>query len=64
MLNNDSKYEKILRQNLSFSWPIPPSLLLDDSAGRIAKELWWTNREFSSVDIIPPWFSILISSAG
>jgi hypothetical protein len=21
----------------------PPDLLLDDSAGRIARELWWTN---------------------
>jgi hypothetical protein len=29
-------------------------LLLDDSAGRIAIELWWTNQEFSLVDIVPP----------
>jgi hypothetical protein len=34
-------------------------LLPDDSAGRIARELWWMNQEFSSVDIIPPWFSML-----
>jgi hypothetical protein len=34
-------------------------LLPDDSAGRIARELWWTIQEFFSVDIIPPWFSIL-----
>jgi hypothetical protein len=34
-------------------------LIADDSAGRIAKELWWTNEEFSSADIIPPWFSML-----
>jgi hypothetical protein len=31
-----------------------PCLLPDDSAGRDAEELWWTNQEFSSVDIIPP----------
>jgi hypothetical protein len=24
-------------------------------------ELWWTNQEFSPVDIIPPWFSIFIT---
>jgi hypothetical protein len=30
-------------------------LLPDDSAGRIYRELWWTNKEFSSVDITPPW---------
>jgi hypothetical protein len=28
--------------------------------GRIARGLWWTNQEFSSADIIPPWFSLLI----
>jgi hypothetical protein len=33
-------------------------LLLDDTAGRIAREFWWTNQEFSSVDIILPWFSM------
>jgi hypothetical protein len=36
-------------------------LLPDDSAGRIAKELWWIKQEFSHVNIIiPPWFSVLI----
>jgi hypothetical protein len=30
----------------------PPDLLLDDSAGTTAGELWWTKQEFSSVDII------------
>jgi len=30
------------------------------TAGRIARELWWTNQEFIYVDIIPPWFSMLI----
>jgi hypothetical protein len=34
--------------------------LLDDSAGRIARELWWTGQEFCPVDIIPPWFSMFI----
>jgi hypothetical protein len=32
-------------------------LLPDDSAGRIARELWWTSQEFSSAGIISPWFS-------
>jgi hypothetical protein len=26
----------------------------------IARELWWTNQKFSPVDIIPPWFFMLI----
>jgi hypothetical protein len=39
---------------------IPSNLLLDDSAGRIARELWWTNQEFSPVDKFIPWFSMLI----
>jgi hypothetical protein len=34
-------------------------LLPDDSAGRIDRELWWTNQELPFVDIIPPWFSML-----
>jgi hypothetical protein len=34
------------------------------TAGRIARELWWTNLEFSSVDIIPPWFSTVIYHLG
>jgi hypothetical protein len=48
------------RQNSSFPSPAPPDLLLDISADRIARKIWWTNREFHSVDIIPPWFSMLI----
>jgi hypothetical protein len=39
-------------------------LLPDDSADRNAKELWWMNQEFSSVDIIPAWFSMLIYHLG
>jgi hypothetical protein len=35
-------------------------LLPDDSAGRIARELWWTSQEFSSASIIISlWFSML-----
>jgi hypothetical protein len=37
-----------------------PLFLPDDSAGMIARELWWTNQEFSSVDIIPSWFLMLV----
>jgi hypothetical protein len=32
------------------------------TAGRITGELWWTNQEFYSVDIIPPWPSVLVIS--
>jgi len=40
-------------------------LLLDDSADRIARELYWTNQEFSSDDIIvSPWFSMLVCHLG
>jgi hypothetical protein len=30
------------------------------TAGRIARELWWTIQEFYLPDIIPPWLSMLI----
>jgi hypothetical protein len=57
--------EGILRgRNSSFSQPYPPALLLDDSSGRTAKALWWTNQELSSVDNTLPWFSILIFQLG
>jgi hypothetical protein len=39
---------------------LPP----DDSASRIARELWLTNQEFFSVDIIPQWFSMLMYHLG
>jgi hypothetical protein len=48
----------------NFHRDVPPDLLLDYSAGRIARELCWTNQEFSTVDIIPPWFSMLIYHVG
>jgi hypothetical protein len=28
------------------------------------KELWWMNQEFSPVDIIPPWFSMVVYHVG
>jgi hypothetical protein len=34
------------------------------TAGRVARDFWWTNQEFSSVDIIPSWFSMLIYHLG
>jgi hypothetical protein len=34
------------------------------AAGRIARELWLTNQEFSPVNIIPPWFSMFIYHLG
>jgi hypothetical protein len=40
----------------------PPDLLLDDSAGRIARQHSGGRiRNFPPVDIIPPWLSMLIS---
>jgi hypothetical protein len=34
------------------------------SAGRIARELWWTNQDISPANIIPPRFSMLIYHLG
>jgi hypothetical protein len=34
------------------------------AAGRIARENWWKNQEYSPVDIITPWFSMLIYHLG
>jgi hypothetical protein len=39
-------------------------LLSDDSAGRISRKSSSTSQDFSSVDIIPPWFSMLIYHLG
>jgi hypothetical protein len=39
-------------------------LLLDDSADRIYRALRWTKQEFTSVDIITPWLSMLIYHLG
>jgi hypothetical protein len=61
MLNFPSRY--FVMPNLSFPSPVSPALLLDHSDGSIYRELWWTNQGFP-VDIIPPWFSILIYHLG
>jgi hypothetical protein len=34
------------------------------TAGRIVRKIWWKNQQFFPVDIIPPWFSILIYTWG
>jgi hypothetical protein len=47
-LNYEKEY--FLRQNSSFSLPVHTALLLGDSAGGIARELWWTNQEFYPVN--------------
>jgi hypothetical protein len=47
----------------SFASPVPPACY-QMTTGRIARKLCWTNYEFSSVDIIPPWFSVLIYHLG
>jgi hypothetical protein len=39
-------------------------LLPEDSAIRIARELWWMNQVFYLVDIIPPWFAMLMYHLG
>jgi hypothetical protein len=35
-------------------------MLRDDATGRIVEELWWTNKQFSCIDIIPEGFPMLI----
>jgi hypothetical protein len=39
-------------------------LLVGDSAGRIARELLWTNQEFFLINIIPAWFSMFLYHLG
>jgi hypothetical protein len=34
------------------------------TAGSIARELWWTNKELFPVNIIAPWFYMLIHHLG
>jgi hypothetical protein len=66
MYKNNFEYEQIYFEDeihLSLR-QVPPDLLLDGSAGRIARELWCTNREYSPVDIIPPWFCMLMYHLG
>jgi hypothetical protein len=40
------------------------AFLLDNSVGRIFRELWWTNQEIFPADIITLWFSMLIYHLG
>jgi hypothetical protein len=57
MLKNPSKYERdTLQANFIIVSPVPSASLLDVSACRIYRELWWTNWECSPFDIISPWF--------
>jgi hypothetical protein len=48
------------RQTSSFHSPDHPALLLCESAGMTVRELWWTNKESSPVDNVPPWLFMLI----
>jgi hypothetical protein len=57
------KYEqKYLAYIISFGRS--SCMLLGDFSRRISRELWWTNEEFFSVDIIPPWLSMSIYHLG
>jgi hypothetical protein len=59
------EWTKILRKvKFIISFARSSWLLPDDSAARIARELWWKNQELSPVDIIPPRFSMLICHLG
>jgi hypothetical protein len=59
------KYEQkyFARPNSPFPFPVPP-VCYQMTTGRIAREFWWMNQEFSSADIIPPWFSLLLYQLG
>jgi hypothetical protein len=64
--NTPKKYVKIYFESKysSLHSPVFPAFLLDDSVGRTVSELWWMNQEFSPVDKILPWFSMLIYHLG
>jgi hypothetical protein len=51
------------RPNSSFTSTVPPACY-QMSADKIARELWRTDQEVSSVDIIPPRFSMLMYHLG
>jgi hypothetical protein len=62
---NPSKYGgNILLAKFIIPFASSPAFILDDSTGWIAREFWWTNQEFSPVDIIMPCFSMLIYHLG
>jgi hypothetical protein len=52
-----------VRQN-SFAFPVPPALLQASFAGRIARDLWWTNQEFPLSNHSTMVLDIHISSGG
>jgi hypothetical protein len=55
-MNKDTMKAKLI----IFLRQVPPALLLDGSPRKISKDLWWTNQEFSPVDITPPWYPMLM----
>jgi hypothetical protein len=57
------EYKYFARPNLSLSLPVPPACY-QMTAVRIARELWCINQKFSSVNIIPPWLSMIIYHLG
>jgi hypothetical protein len=63
--NDFEVLNKILRrQNLSFPFAKFLPICYYMTAGRTARELWWTNQEFSFVDVIPPCFYMFIYDLG
>jgi hypothetical protein len=65
MLKSPLKYERdIVWQSQTFPSSFTPALLLDNSAGGTARELWRKNQEFFPVGIIRPWFSMDIYHLG
>jgi hypothetical protein len=50
--------------NISFLRQVSSALLPDDSACKIVRDIWWTNQDFSPVDNIPPWFSMIMYHLG
>jgi hypothetical protein len=62
---NHLQYEKNTSEGQIYHFLRPlPCLLPDDSADMIARELWWTNQKFYTVDIIPLYLSMLIYYLG
>jgi hypothetical protein len=55
MSKNLSKYERDTSQG-KINHFLRQFLLL---ATRISRKLWWTNQEFSPVNVIPPWFMLI-----
>jgi hypothetical protein len=64
MFRLESMYKNTSKAKFIISFDRSSCLLLDDSADRVATELLRTNQEFSSIDIILPWFSMFIYNLG